>query len=294
MNQKDPRTNWVLDAILLTAFLLAFFMNLTGVGMHQWLGILIIVLISLHFVNHRDWVNCMIDRFFKKTSGRARLYAILDVTLLFGMLLISETGLVISTWFNLELSHFATWRDIHVFSSIGTLLLAVIKIGLHWRWIVNTANKIFGTIQPTPQPLPVPVRVKSMDRRQFLFTMGMVSLGSALAISNVLPRKNVASAFFVPEPTPVTTIPTSDATITQTVANQALATTEVVPEIPTQVPMAVPTTVPITTLQPIVAQPTGLICTRGCPKGKHCSYPGQCRSYTDSNTNGLCDLGECG
>jgi hypothetical protein len=32
---------------------------------------------------------------------------------------------------------------------------------------------------------------------------------------------------------------------------------------------------------------------RTCRKGKHCSFPGDCRDYVDSNGNGLCDLGEC-
>ena len=30
----------------------------------------------------------------------------------------------------------------------------------------------------------------------------------------------------------------------------------------------------------------------GCPKGGHCGFPGNCRLYTDSNSNNLCDLGE--
>lgn len=291
MNPKDPRTNWVIDAVLLTAFLFAFFMNLTGVLLHQWLGVLIVVLIILHFVNHREWVNCMIERFFKKTSGRARLYAVIDLALLFGLILITETGLVISSWFNLELTNFAVWRDVHVVSSIVTLLLAVVKIGLHWRWIVSTAKKIFGTVAPAPQPVPVPVRVKAMDRRQFLFTMGMVSLGSALAISNVLPRKTVATAEFSAETTQPTSLPTAALQTNQTTASQATPAGQ---DVATDAPTVVPATLPTATLQPVAAQTIGLVCSRGCPKGRHCSFPGQCRLFTDSNANNLCDLGECG
>ncbi len=29
-----------------------------------------------------------------------------------------------------------------------------------------------------------------------------------------------------------------------------------------------------------------------CPRDNNCSYPGKCAMYTDSNNNGLCDLGE--
>jgi len=29
-----------------------------------------------------------------------------------------------------------------------------------------------------------------------------------------------------------------------------------------------------------------------CPRNNSCSYPGKCGQYTDSNSNGLCDLGE--
>jgi hypothetical protein len=34
-------------------------------------------------------------------------------------------------------------------------------------------------------------------------------------------------------------------------------------------------------------------CTYKCPFQRHCSFPGRCGRYRDSNGNGQCDLGEC-
>jgi hypothetical protein len=77
------------------------------------------------------------------------------------------------------------------------------------------------------------------------------------------------------EPKTETSVAVSE---TELVDNTAVATTEPTTDM-TAEPIAVPT-------QEVVAA-----CTVRCPKG--CSFPGRCRRYTDQNSNGLCDLGEC-
>jgi len=72
-----------------------------------------------------------------------------DVLIVIGFVVILETGLVISTWLNLDLLNYVTWLDIHLYASYATLALLVVKIGLHWRWVVNITSKIFAT-EKTP------------------------------------------------------------------------------------------------------------------------------------------------
>jgi hypothetical protein len=66
---------------------------------------------------------------------------VIDASLMFGFAAILVTGLVISSWLALPLENYAAWRDAHVAASIITLLVVGGKIGLHWRWIVNTAQR---------------------------------------------------------------------------------------------------------------------------------------------------------
>jgi hypothetical protein len=288
---KNQKSNWLLDVTILLGFLVSFFLNLTGLAVHQWLGVAVFLGILFHLVNHWDWVKSVFSKFFGKTSARARIYALIDGLLLYGFVMIVETGLVISTWFNLNLTNYEVWLDIHIYSSIATLLVAVLKVGLHWRWIVKTASKIF---KPTPklvsQGLTTSPQVSSVSRRDFLVTMGLVGLGSALAISNVLPSLKKASAS-------TEVAQSTDATAT-TAATQAQPTdsstqAQAATAASTDAPTAIPTATAQPTAEPTVAAQNSLVCYATCPKGRHCSFPGNCGRYTDSNSNGLCDLGEC-
>lgn len=296
-NMKKQKSNWLLDVIILLGFLAAFFLNLTGLAVHQWLGVAVFVGITFHLVNHWDWVKCVLSKFFNKTSGRARVYALIDGLLLYGFVLIIETGLVISTWFNLNLTNYEVWLDIHIYSSITTLSLVVLKIGLHWRWIVKTAVKIF---KPAPMPglapqvLTASPQTSAVSRRDFLVTMGVVGLGSALAISNVLPSlKKVEASSAVTQNAESTTNmetvqtqPTAAATQTQAAST---ASTEGQTSVQTETTQ--PTVFPTATSAPVAQN--SLVCYATCPKRKHCSFPGDCGRYSDTDGNGLCDLGEC-
>jgi hypothetical protein len=298
MASNSQNNNWFLDVLILVGFLVAFFLNLTGLVIHQCLGVALALLIIVHFINHWSWIKNVIARFFGKTSNRSRFYAVIDGLLLFGMVMILETGLVISTWFNLDLVDYQVWRDLHVYSSISTLVLAVVKIGLHWRWVVRTAEKIFNAHQPHAQPRitepklsrPVP-QAAGMDRRQFLVTMGIVGLGSVLAINNVLSKETVVQSAALPENTTDVNVSNNQENVAaNSQANQIQTQTTVAQPVAnaTSIPQATPTSVSVPT------SPAALTCSARCPKGRHCSYPGGCGRYTDSNRNGKCDLGECG
>jgi hypothetical protein len=285
VKKTSSKTHWLIDLGLMVGFLAAFYLNLTGINLHQWLGLAVTFLALVHLILHWDWIVAVISRFFMKTCGRSRVYLLLDVLLMVGATVIFETGLVISTWFNLNLTNYADWLDIHVYSSVITLGLTVLKLGLHWRWIVNIAQKSFSrrralrvihTLKPVP--VPIPVNQKRVDRRQFLVLMGAVGGASVLAASNVLSKvKNVQSAAVTQSITTAqevaTAIPTTAQTTTPAVENIT---------VPTATPTALPQVASVTTDQG---------CNVRCPRG--CSYPGHCRRYTDSNNNNRCDLGEC-
>jgi hypothetical protein len=56
MNVKQ-KTYWWVDLVLFGGFLVAFFLSLTGVDLHQWIGVFGVLLASYHLLAHRDWVN---------------------------------------------------------------------------------------------------------------------------------------------------------------------------------------------------------------------------------------------
>jgi len=256
MKQNKPKTTWLIDAALFGGFLLALWLDLTGLPVHQWLGMGVAVLAGYHLAAHWSWVKAVTERFFGRTSRQARTFYAVDVGLVVGFAAILVTGLVISTWLDLALASYAAWRTVHVVASVATLGLVVAKIGLHWRWIVSVARR---SIFPTPAPAgrtgaaqPVPVAAQ-VNRRDFVRLMAGVGAIALLAGANALNGSEGDQA----EASPAAQTP---------VGTQAQAATS-------------------------TTGTSNASCTVRCNKG--CSYPGRCRRYVDTNNNGRCDLGEC-
>jgi hypothetical protein len=254
MMQNKQKTNWLIDAALFGGFLLAQWLDLTGLPVHQWLGLAAGALASYHLASHWRWVVAVTERFFGRTSRQARTFYAVDAGLAVGFVAILVTGLVISTWLDLALVNYAAWRTVHVVASVVTLALVVAKIGLHWRWIIDVARRrIFPAPAPTGQAgAAQPAPAAQVGRRDFVRLMAGVGAMAVLAGVNALSSAagNQAEASSVAQ--------TTGSTQAQTSTSSTL---------------------------------TASTCTVRCNKG--CSYPGRCHRYVDTNNNGRCDLGEC-
>ncbi len=254
------QNRWLVDAALFTGFLTCFFVDLTGVPLHQWLGIAGGAVAAYHLVTHRHWIGDKTKRFFRRKLARlASLYYGLNAAILAGFIAMITTGLVISTWLDLALANYAAWRTAHILASIITLLAVTLKIALHGRWIIGVAKKVFHSRPAhaaSGQKASIPV-AESMDRRGFVKMMGVVGLAALFAFGNSI--KSLASS----------TGPAEDTSASSLAG----------------------TTTSNTTLFTNPFSSSSSSCVLGC--GRRCSYPGHCRRYVDSNGNGRCDLGEC-
>lgn len=303
--KAKQKTNWWIDLVLFAGFITTFFLDLTGVQVHQWLGILCGELAAFHLFIHFDWVAAVSKRFFAKTSSRVRMNYFLDAVLLLGFVLIVLTGLVISTWLNLPLGNYTTWLSVHITISIVTLAALLLKLAFHWRWIAHAARN--ARAQPVPSlenaaPQPARASSGSMGRREFLHVMGVVGTSFFLALINA--SKGLAETVAAPgdiasiDTAAVPKTITGDADPTKAVATVeesataaaaptgAAATTETV--VPTEVIAPTATSTATPSSQSFLSNSS---CTVRCQKG--CSYPGRCRRYVDTNNNNRCDLGEC-
>lgn len=259
---KKTWTLWITDAILFVGFLISFLLDLTGLPLHQWLGIAVGALAMYHLLLHWAWVKSVALRFFTRTSGQAKVYLLVDAGVMLGFLLILVTGLVISTWLELPLDNYPAWKNLHVAVAIATLLWVVLKIALHWRWVVTVAHRhVFvartGNVRPA-QPAP---DKSAMGRREFLKLMGIVGAAAVLAIGTALDGLSTA---------PAKQITAEGADAESLIQGSAQSS---------------PT--PGSSTDSAASSPCVVRCSRGC------SYPGRCRRYTDANGNGRCDMGEC-
>lgn len=306
MSKNNQKSYWIVDAVLFTGLICAFFMDETGLPFHQWLGIAVGVLSNYHLLTHWRWVKATSKKFFSNTNTRSRVCLVIDALLGIGMTTVVATGLVISTWLNLNLANYLVWKTGHIVSSVITLLVTLIKIGIHWKWIVKTAQRFSNkstTISPQLAGACSPVTTGSpVGRREFIKMMGVVSLATVLAslkaFDELEGHTKVASTNEISQsaslksdsaPTEnsyaetATRQPTSEAHEEPTMSQPtSTVSEEVVME--TATPESSSITASANNENPYTCQPQ-------CPKS--CSYPGNCRRYTDSNGNGRCDFGEC-
>ncbi len=262
--KHKPITNWIIGAALFGGFILSLWLDLTGLALHQWLGLAVGALAVYHLAAHWRWVTAVSQRFFGRTSRQARTFYLIDAGLATGFAAIVVTGLAISTWLDLTLAGYAALRAVHVAASLATLALVVVKVGLHGRWIVSTARKHLLP-EPARRGPAQPAAISAANsRRDFLRLMGAVGavalLGGLHALGSLNDGQAEASAA-----ASQTTRSNSQAADTSG-ARGARSSTN-------------------------AASSGANACTVQC--NRRCSYPGHCRRYTDSNGNGRCDWGEC-
>ena len=94
MKSDKQKHNWLLDAALFGGFLVALWLDLTGVAVHQWLGVAVGLIAGYHLWKHWRWVKAVTGRLFGRTSRQSRTYYAVDAGLAVGLAAISVTGLV--------------------------------------------------------------------------------------------------------------------------------------------------------------------------------------------------------
>jgi hypothetical protein len=295
---KRAKQNWWIDLVLFAGFILTFFLDLTGLPLHQWIGVGVGALIIVHLLVHENWLKGITNK-FAKSSNKSRFFLVLDILLLVGFYLILYTGIIMSTWLNLNLTNYSAWYTLHLWSSIITLQVLLVKVAAHWKWIVNAVKPQKKAVETLPavnvntsvQPAHTG---KTLDRRTFLrdsLAVGAVLFFEGTQIVNLV--RASASSNATSTQTEVQQASAAQETVSQATQQSTQAATQsAAVEQPAGTATSVPTSVPTAVPTAVQAQSSGAsTCTVICNRG--CSYPGRCRRYVDNNGNGICDNTEC-
>lgn len=172
---KKRLAKWWLDLLLFFGFTLAFYVSQTGVSLHQWIGIGCGAAALFHLVLHWKWVCATTTNFLSPKGKASRKYLLVNALLLAGFSTTIGTGIAMATWFDLELKSYSTWRTVHIAAPIITLGVALVKIYLHWHWIVAGFHKIAdGLFAEKPDPKRKAVSANVISRREFLSLLSVL------------------------------------------------------------------------------------------------------------------------
>ena len=135
----------IVDVILFATFLLVINVPLTGLTIHEWLGILIGAGFIVHLLQHGEWIATTTRRFLSASSFQNRANYLLTVGLFIGFVSIIVSGLLISEvvlpWLGFTPGGGTFWLWIHLASVGWVIWLTAIHIAMNWRWIAHTADR---------------------------------------------------------------------------------------------------------------------------------------------------------
>jgi hypothetical protein len=131
---------------LVVVFLLVMDVQLTGIAIHEWLGIGIGIGLVTHLVQHGNWLATVTKRFKAATSPTNRLNYVMTGLLFVAFFSIIGSGLVISEvalpFLGIVTSDSAFWLWLHIMSVDFVLVLTALHIALNWQWIAKTTKRI--------------------------------------------------------------------------------------------------------------------------------------------------------
>ena len=142
---NPTKVNLFLDVALFAVFLLALDPRLTGIAIHEWLGVAGAAAVVVHLLLHWEWIAGVTRRFLGRTSGTARLNYVVDALFFIDLVVISLSGVMVSQAL-LPLVGLAApggtfWLVTHSLSADLVVLLVAVHAALHWKWIVNAVRR---------------------------------------------------------------------------------------------------------------------------------------------------------
>jgi hypothetical protein len=148
---RDPNTvrrriRFILASLLLVLLLLLFSPRLTGLRIHEWMGIAFILPIMVHIALSWRWIASVTRRLIRGASARLRVNYALNALLFVLLVLVLGSGIAISEVampaFGVDTVDDRSWRAVHNLTLNWLLLLTALHIGLNWDWVQRTIRPV--------------------------------------------------------------------------------------------------------------------------------------------------------
>lgn len=256
MNPKT-RKKVLIDIAMTVIFLLLMNLSLTGVFLHEWLGVIFVALFVSHLAINAQWISNVGRRLFKPLAARPKALFVLNALLTVSMLLTLGSGVLISQYLfaPLAAANFDLWYTLHTVSSWVTLGVIITHTLLHWTWIRNVIR------QAVKNPALQPVRLLAARSLVGLFALGAVY---SMIIN---PTVDLIVAGRDSTDTDKNQLLTQSTSITAAAGAETQTGTEVIEPIPTTQEPAITTqtaTEAVPTLQEYLSSFTCTLCHRHC------------------------------
>lgn len=131
----------ILDSLLFVGTLVLQVVRLTGLTLHEWIGIAIALPLLLHLVLQWQWITATWRRAMAEKRRRSQFNFLLNTLLFVVMTLAIFSGILASEVVTPDLAlaagRTAVWSDVHSAATNTLVALVGLHVALNWRWIVN-------------------------------------------------------------------------------------------------------------------------------------------------------------
>jgi len=136
---------FLVDLAIFATFVLVMDVPLTGLAVHEWLGIAIAIGLVVHLVQHTGWIVTTTRRILSATSWRNRLNYLMMGALFLAFVAVIASGLIISEVALLSMgittNPASFWVWLHLASVSAVLWLTALHVALNWKWIATTVRR---------------------------------------------------------------------------------------------------------------------------------------------------------
>lgn len=167
MNNKPKKinktkTNLIYDIVIFFVFLVSYDPEITGVALHEWMGVAFAGSIIVHLLLHWKWIVQITKRLFSRLPDKTRMNYFLNLLLLVDVAGITFTGFMISGTvlpvFGMRAPRTEFWLDLHEFFAGAGAALIGSHLALHWKWLLNAGKRFIlsplDLVGAAPKPRP--------------------------------------------------------------------------------------------------------------------------------------------
>lgn len=145
------------DIVLFFSFVFAAMRRSTGLEWHEWLGVVLIPVLLVHFWLNWPWIVDFVRRPRRELPGEARFNRWWNVAQFIVTVVALGSGLLLSQFVLPVLglagyrSHF--WGDIHAGASTVLVAMIGVHLGLHAHWIWSKVKRSAPLAPASASPL---------------------------------------------------------------------------------------------------------------------------------------------
>jgi len=147
------------------AFIAAYKPLSTGLSLHEWLCLILVVPVLAHLVINWDWAVRVSTSFSRQLRNLNRVNLVVDIALFVSTVSAMLSGFmvsrVISGFLGLSTSAVPAWYTVHAVSADVVVALALLHTALHWKWFA----RVLG-VWPSRSGRPAERRLRSAEPRR--------------------------------------------------------------------------------------------------------------------------------